>query len=272
MGHSGLLGHAGRPYTSDVRGVDVDKRQRMTAQLGILKDAGIRLPDNAVILDLGCGNGDLVAEYRRHGFDVYGCDFKFKAGRQVEKLRNIGAIRLIERDPYRMPFADQSFDVVVSDQVFEHVDNYPEVLAEHRRILKSGGVGLHFFPSRYRLVEPHVRVPCATILQGRNWLLFWALVGIRKPSQRGISAKERASDNYDYLRRHTNYLSKKQIIAYFGNAFERVEFREDLYFKYSVRVRFLHALSHWLPFVSAMYGTLKGRVVLCRKRSQGKLT
>jgi SAM-dependent methyltransferase len=42
-------------------------------------------------------------------------------------------------DGKTLPFPDGRFDVVVSFEVFEHVFNLPEVIAEIRRVLKPGG-------------------------------------------------------------------------------------------------------------------------------------
>jgi SAM-dependent methyltransferase len=43
-----------------------------------------------------------------------------------------------------LPFAEESFDVVVSDQVLEHVEGNPQqAVDETRRVLKPGGVSLH---------------------------------------------------------------------------------------------------------------------------------
>jgi len=42
-------------------------------------------------------------------------------------------------DGRTLPFADASFDAVVSFEVFEHVFNLPDVLREIRRVLKPGG-------------------------------------------------------------------------------------------------------------------------------------
>jgi SAM-dependent methyltransferase len=50
-----------------------------------------------------------------------------------------GTIDLIN---YRIPFADNTFDIIVSDQVFEHVQNWSEALTEIKRVLKPGVVSL----------------------------------------------------------------------------------------------------------------------------------
>jgi len=237
--------------------------QRMHVQLAILSDAGFTPQDGARILDLGCGNGSLVAEYRRAGYRAYGCDLAFKPGPHVEDLARKGYIRLIGRNPYRLPFDDREFDFVISDQVFEHVRNYDETLAEHRRVLKPSGAGLHIMPSRYAPIEGHVFVPLATIIQSYWWLRVWAQLGVRTTAQRGMSPAERARRNAEYLRTSTNYLSKRQMTREFARHFAEVRYVEDLFLKYSRRGRFLYSLTTLIPIVPDVYSTLRARVVLC---------
>jgi len=178
--------------------------ERVNVQITLVQDLGFKLNAGATVLDLGCGAGSIVKQYRRLGYEAFGCDFAFKTGPDVETLRSEGLIRLIERVPYRLPFADDSFDFVISDQVFEHVKNYDETLSEIRRVLKPDGVSLHFFPSRYTPIEPHVHVPLATIIQKRWWLANWALLGVRTPDQKGMSTREVTDANHVYLTGHTN--------------------------------------------------------------------
>lgn len=61
----------------------------------------------------------------------------------------------------QLPFADQSFDVVLSNHVIEHVgdENAQRAhLAELRRVLRSCGVGYLAVPNRWMLVEPHYKL------------------------------------------------------------------------------------------------------------------
>ncbi len=51
-----------------------------------------------------------------------------------------------------IPYPDASFDVVVSDNVLEHLDNPVEVFSEVRRVLKPGGVFLAKTPNRWHYV------------------------------------------------------------------------------------------------------------------------
>ncbi len=49
----------------------------------------------------------------------------------------------------QLPFADESFDVIASAAVLEHVQNLEAISAESARVLKSGGVAWHGFGPLY---------------------------------------------------------------------------------------------------------------------------
>lgn len=49
-----------------------------------------------------------------------------------------------EYDILSLPFQDESFDVVVSDQVLEHIKGDPQIaINETRRVLRKGGIAVH---------------------------------------------------------------------------------------------------------------------------------
>jgi SAM-dependent methyltransferase len=238
---------------------------RVHIQLMLLRELGFTLQPAATVLDLGCGDGSLVGEYRGLGYEAFGCDLAFKEGRAVERLHSTGLIRLIAREPYRLPFADDSFDVVLSDQVFEHVKSYDATLSEIHRVLKPEGISLHFFPSRYTPIEPHVCVPLATIIQARWWLAIWARLGVRSPLQKGMSVREVTEANHVYLTGYTNYLSRSGMQRCVARYFGDYGFCESLFLKSSQRGRILYKVGRVLPVLPWLYGVLRARVLFCRK-------
>ena len=50
-------------------------------------------------------------------------------------------------DGRRIPLADRSVDVIFSSNVLEHVDNFDEISAEFRRVLKPEGFAIHVLPT-----------------------------------------------------------------------------------------------------------------------------
>jgi len=237
----------------------------MKQQLSLVGACGMSIHSGARILDLGCGNGDLVHLYRKNGLDCYGCDLAFKPGEHVDQLHEKDIIRLIDSDGYCIPFADKFFDVVVTNQVMEHVQDYFGTLTEICRVMKPGSICVHIFPSRYRPIEAHVLVPFSSIIKKMFWLRLWAVLGVRNGSQKGMSWRRVAEDNFRYLNEHTNYLTSKEIRGYFCSVFSEVRFCETEYMLGTRRARVVGHASKYMPFIAAMYSEMRTRVVVARR-------
>ena len=96
-----------------------------------------RIPGKGRLLDFACAAGYLFEQAQIRGWDAHGCDVGVWAGRAAEErgLKNmhIGELK-------SLGFPDNHFDVVYASQVFEHLLNPMEDLAELTRILKPGGL------------------------------------------------------------------------------------------------------------------------------------
>jgi ubiquinone/menaquinone biosynthesis C-methylase UbiE len=205
----------------------------------ILHEKGFEITPDSRILDFGCGAGREVYLFRQMGYKAHGCDIKdvfddMQKQCEQEKLVSNGEVvfRKIDMNNYRLPFDDDSFDYVFSNQVFEHVQNYQEALSEIYRVLKPGGCSLHFFPARYRPVEPHVFVPFAGVFRSYGYLLFWAFMGIRNSFQKGFGFKKVAKANLEYLTTRTTYFTAAKIHDKVFNQFGNVSFVEKYFIKY----------------------------------------
>jgi len=112
-------------------------------------------PDRATrILDLGCGTGAFLARLERMGYArLTGVDIA------VPDVPG-GGVTLLEGDldSGALPLAPAAVDVVVSIEVFEHLENPGAVLAELARIVRPGGQvllttpNLHSLEARARLL------------------------------------------------------------------------------------------------------------------------
>jgi ubiquinone/menaquinone biosynthesis C-methylase UbiE len=92
------------------------------------------------VLDLGCGTGRHSLWLAAAGADVTAVDFS--EGMLGEARRKPGAdgIRFVVHDLHRpLPFADATFDLVVSGLVLEHLRELDGFFVEARRVLKAGG-------------------------------------------------------------------------------------------------------------------------------------
>jgi SAM-dependent methyltransferase/predicted nuclease with TOPRIM domain len=88
------------------------------------------------VLDVGCGMGKLVRRLLRLGIDAYGADVSTVAIRRNEEL---SPGRFVVGDVRALPFADASFDVVVTTDCLEHLhpDDIPAALRELHRVARG---------------------------------------------------------------------------------------------------------------------------------------
>ena len=219
----------------------------------VAADVGKPIGAQATVLDFGCGDGGAVDAWRETGREALGCD--------VELERSDERLRLIE-SPYRIPFPDETFDLVVSYMVLEHVQDHDAAFREIRRVLKPGAVSLHVFPSRWTPVEPHARVPFATILQGHRWLALWARLGIRNEFQAGLLWREVAANNVEYLRTRTKYLTRKELLSAGQRWFDDARFLEALSLKHGRRTKPIYPLARIVPPLARLYGGARIRLLL----------
>ena len=112
------------------------------------------------VLDYGCGTGYGSRHLARVAESVTGVDVSTSAidyarSRYPGDRLSFDVIRPVEQGP--LPFADASFDAVVSFQVIEHVPSPDLYLAEAARVLRTGGLFLCATPDRGTRLRPAQR-------------------------------------------------------------------------------------------------------------------
>lgn len=103
------------------------------------------------ILDAGCGLGMYVRAFRRFSDEVYGIDLD--PNRIAQASRELPHLQVASAE--RLPFEDDSFDVVLSHEVWEHVSDDRAAAREAVRVLRPGGRLVVFVPNRRWLFETH---------------------------------------------------------------------------------------------------------------------
>ncbi|HAD82231.1 MAG: hypothetical protein A2509_04025 [Candidatus Edwardsbacteria bacterium RIFOXYD12_FULL_50_11] len=111
---------------------------------------------NGKILDVGCGNGDMIAWMKEYGWDIYGTEISKKACDFAEKQ----GLKIYCGQLKDASFSIDFFDVVTINHVLEHVHDPLSVLTECNRILKKGGLLIVGVPN-YNCYD--------SMLFGTNW-------------------------------------------------------------------------------------------------------
>jgi SAM-dependent methyltransferase len=101
------------------------------------------------VLDVGAGFGRHVYECARRGADVVALDYaeeevvqtRTTLGEMVDagELDPARVLGVVRGDATRLPFADGCFDVVITSEVLEHIQDDVTALAEMVRVLRPGG-------------------------------------------------------------------------------------------------------------------------------------
>ena len=186
-------------------------------------------------LDYGCGGGEIVAAGREQGLDVHGADPFYEGGSRKADVEAKGLLGTIikEISDDRTDFPDDYFDVVVSNQVIEHVENLDAVLTEMHRVLKPGGASLHLFPIRAVWVEPHCGIPFLhRFPKASSFRVYyawaWTLLGLGHHRE-GKTRMEWSRNFCDWLDKYTHYRSRREITSAFRKHFDAIEYDETPY-------------------------------------------
>jgi methionine biosynthesis protein MetW len=101
------------------------------------------VPSGSRVLDLGCGNGELLAHLQRHrGCTGYGIELA-DAGVLASTQRGVNVVQLNLEEGLAL-FDDRSFDVVLQLDTLQHLRNTEKMLRETARV---GRIGIVSFPN-----------------------------------------------------------------------------------------------------------------------------
>ncbi|HET7142553.1 MAG TPA: class I SAM-dependent methyltransferase [Anaerolineales bacterium] len=115
----------------------------------IVKAAGERI--HGLVLENGCGVGMYVEKLTGLGSRVIGLEYDLE--RAVEARVNSDGI--INAAGEFIPLPSQTFDLILSHEVIEHVQDDRAAIREMHRLLKPGGRAVIFCPNRGYPFETH---------------------------------------------------------------------------------------------------------------------
>ena len=139
------------------------------------------------ILDFGCGWGTDLIFCLKKGYDAFGIDISWEKAKfhtlrvQRRNYPKFWIERFILSQGENLPFKSESFDLVYSNQVIEHVKDLERCISEIFRVLKKDGI-LYIRAPNYKssFFEPHYRVLWFPFLNKRTAKIYIRL--LNKPS------------------------------------------------------------------------------------------
>jgi SAM-dependent methyltransferase len=207
--------------------------------LSVINTELFRIPpgDSVRILDAGCGAGRLVVfladmlprlrpglTYEFYGFDVTDRPSE-NFGEEVQEL-----VRRVPGTPWEerliripaetsWPYPDDFFDIVISNQVGEHLRDHSHFFGEIGRCLSPRGFSVNLFPLKHVILEWHVLIPFAHRI--KNYDLLKVFIGIasrvrslasRKSDEAGTRAA-RAASEAAFVIKYTGYISYGDLLS-----------------------------------------------------------
>ncbi len=109
--------------------------------------------DGARALVDGCGVGMYVRSLQAQGAQVWGLDVEHE--HVMEAAGNAPGAGLCQAAGEALPYPANSFDLVLSHEVIEHVQDDRAYAAEMVRVLQAGGRAILFCPNRLYPFETH---------------------------------------------------------------------------------------------------------------------
>lgn len=122
----------------------LDVEHRYTKMHRLLRDEGVGLA-SARILDLGLSRGLLLERFRRYpgaalgGIEIDPSEIAAARKRELDPIRHFINVFEGNRIVARLPFDDDSADVVLAGEILEHMVDTESFLREVRRILRRSG-------------------------------------------------------------------------------------------------------------------------------------
>ena len=131
----------------------------------VAKELHARFAGRALrILDIGCGGGFLSNYLAAQGHTVIGIDLAADALKVAHLHDASGRAEYVEGDAYRLPFPNDSFDVVCSMDFLEHVEEPELAIREAARLVAPDGLFIfHTFSRNW--------VAWLVVIKGVEWFV-----------------------------------------------------------------------------------------------------
>jgi 2-polyprenyl-3-methyl-5-hydroxy-6-metoxy-1,4-benzoquinol methylase len=227
-----------------------------------------KLPANAVVLDVGCGNGVISRSLGSYGFNVYGIDVSEKAIEKARQLNSLPNVNFDVLSAEQLVAEGKKYDAVICSEVLEHLNEPGDLLKVLYQSLSDDGVLIVTVPNGKGPREMFVTKPVIAMQKKNNAL--WRFISKVKNAlgYKGTTVQSDASNLT-----HIQFFTKKTLEELAGNhqfkivKFGKTNFVEDV-FPFSLlskKIKVLQkmdcAIAEFLP-----YGCTGGFVTVWQKK------
>jgi ubiquinone/menaquinone biosynthesis C-methylase UbiE len=162
------------------------------------------------LLEVGCGRGQFAIwlAKKKRSLQIIGLDFSDMAvslARQRAAAEQVG-VEFVQGDAQALPYADKSFDIVISCECMEHVPSPSKMALEIARVLKPGG---RFLLTTENYFNGMLLGWLMSWLRGEpfnsgsgvqpreNFFVFWMVSGYLRKA--GLTVAQKEASHYQWL-------------------------------------------------------------------------
>ena len=117
----------------------------------------IKIRKDLKLLDVGCGLGGATVAWSLKGIKCIGIDMleeDLKIARLRAKSKGVRPT-FLKVNSTSIPFNNDSFDIIICDQVLEHTPNFKKTISEMKRIAQKNAIIYIDMPNKFFPIEPH---------------------------------------------------------------------------------------------------------------------
>jgi 2-polyprenyl-3-methyl-5-hydroxy-6-metoxy-1,4-benzoquinol methylase len=110
-------------------------------------------------LDIGCSSGIITSLLGEHFLTAIGIDIDQEALQYAKSHSASSHVHFWVSDSMALPFRDNTMEVIVCNQVYEHVPDANRMMREIHRVLKKEGFCYFSAGNKYMMMEGHYHLP-----------------------------------------------------------------------------------------------------------------
>lgn len=189
-----------------------------------------KLTPNAIVLDVGCGNGIISRSLGKYDFNVYGIDVSEKAIEKAKQLNKLPNVKFNVLSAEQLVAEGKKYNAVICSEVLEHLQQPGELLNTLYQSLTDDGILIVTVPNGRGPREIFVTKPVIALQKKKN-IIWPALLKIKHLL--GYNGTTIQSDASDLT--HIQFFTKRKLETLANDhqfkitKFSKTNFIEDIF-------------------------------------------